>query len=380
MTIKILMTCSHLYPALVGGPGLSEYWLAKGLTDAGLDIHIVTTDDGISDSGPPLDRWIKDECGSVFYAKTKFRLLPTKLVREAQRMVADADIVQVNGLWHPSAYLLARTAVKMKKKLVWNIHGCLDPAAMAYSPVRNRLVLTYIQKYLTGNTVFRSTCPRETAYIKEAFGKNSRILELPIFMFFPPIEQRAPTAEKRLLSLGRIHPIKAIDHLVEALSLSKQFMGSNANLYIAGNPATEYARKLQNLVAELGLSERVKFVGHVADDEKERLLADSYWAFLPSHTENMGVVVMEAMAQGTPYTTSTGTPWNVLNEKELGYCIDNSPSSLAENLDTILSMPDSDYNVLRERCIEFARKEFDMRENVSKWTNFYDSLLNDAGS
>ena len=123
-------------------------------------------------------------------------------------------------------------------------------------------------------------------------------------------------ARPYLLFMGRMHPIKGIDRLLEALSASTLFRGSEYSLLIAGPDSDKmYARTLSELVQVLGLSAKVSFIGVVQGKEKEQLYADARVLILPSHAENFGNVVIESLAQGTPVVASTNTPWQVLEEE-----------------------------------------------------------------
>ncbi len=372
---KILFATSHLFPATIGGSGMDAFWLGKGLTHAGLQVETITTDWGIPDGVVPKNQWVETECGKVNYTTQIHDLLPIRMTREALRRINEVDLVQLNGLWHPSSPILARTALKNNKPVIWSVHGGLDEAAMSYSALRKRMVLAYIKRNLAQRVLFRSTCKRESDRIREVFGNQTRIVEIPIFLYFNDLVARTEQADPYFLFIGRVHPIKAIDRLIEALAISKKFAQSKARLVIAGNHENDYGNELAQLADRLGMQDRVEFAGHVEGDEKDQLIANAHWAFLPSMTENMGVVVLECMAQGTPYTTSKGTPWQNLAEENIGYWIDNTPESLAQNVDEILCLPKQQYADLRLRCIEFTHKNFGVNQRIDTWLECYSSVI-----
>jgi glycosyltransferase involved in cell wall biosynthesis len=107
--------------------------------------------------------------------------------------------------------------------------------------------------------------------------------------------------------MGRLHPGKAIHLLIRAFARlpEKRFV-----LKIAGPTQTReqaYANSLFALVAELGLEQRVIFTGAVQGTAKWQLYRDA-WAFcLPSFTEAIGLVNLEAAAAGTPVITTYET-------------------------------------------------------------------------
>ncbi len=81
-------------------------------------------------------------------------------------------------------------------------------------------------------------------------------------------------------------------------------------LKIAGDNDNTYGRSLKKQVEELNLIDRIKFIGQIEAHEKQVFLAGSYFNFMPSHTENFGLVVVESLAQGTPVVATIESPWS----------------------------------------------------------------------
>jgi glycosyltransferase involved in cell wall biosynthesis len=191
----------------------------------------------------------------------------------------------------------------------------------------------------------------------------------------PPLADRE--SSKYLLFIGRVKPIKAVDRLIEALALSNQFERSEFVLKIAGRGTPQYIDELKQIAARLGIAGRIQFIGQVEDEAKNKLFADAYWTFLPSHTENFGHVVLESLAQNTPVLATTGTPWATLEKEKVGFWVDNSPESLARTIDKIIKMSVEEYGGYRERGRAFVINEFDIETNVHRWEEFYDSLADE---
>ena len=102
-----------------------------------------------------------------------------------------------------------------------------------------------------------------------------------------------------ILFLSRIHPKKGCDLLVEAFGAVAATQ-PELELVIAGPDQTELVPKLKARVAALGLCERVHFPGMLSGDVKYGAYRNAEAFILPSHQENFGIVVAEAMACGTP--------------------------------------------------------------------------------
>jgi glycosyltransferase involved in cell wall biosynthesis len=85
---------------------------------------------------------------------------------------------------------------------------------------------------------------------------------------------------------------------------------------------------------------RVRYVGPVHGAEKDALLASASVLVLPSHSENFGQVVVEALACETPVVASRNTPWQRLETEGAGRWVENTPSSIASALLSVLLDPE----------------------------------------
>src|SRR5690606_39125877 len=162
-------------------------------------------------------------------------------------------------------------------------------------------ILLLFYRLFAKHITFASTSPKETSEIKNHFQKSS-IIELPNVMPTPSRYQRTET-KKRLLYLGRIHPIKSIESLIEGFYHGDAFNNPDIFLDIVGEYNSRdagYFQNLKDLVAKNKMENKVTFLGHIAGLDKEKLLANAYFLVLPSHTENFGNVVIESLNQATP--------------------------------------------------------------------------------
>lgn len=369
--MKIFFPLEVFYPSQAGGPANTTYWITKNIQNHGFEPVIVATDKGIQDQ-IPLNQWLETDGGKAVYVKTRFLHFPLYQTIIALLNFYKADIVHVSSFFFPTSFMTAFAARILKKKMVWSARGELDDAALNHSRTRKRPILWAIKKFIGKYPVFHSTCNEETAYIKKIFGNDARIAQIPNFIEIPDEIERKP--EKYLLYIGRIHPKKAIDNLIKAVSMSEEFMKSDYVLKIAGKGKKEFESDLRELVEKLDLTEKVIFVGQVEGKAKQQLLANAFWTIMPSHTENFGVVVLESLAQSTPVIASKGSPWASLETEKIGFWTDNKPDILAERLKEILLLPEAVYNEYRSRCRGFVEEEFDISRNIDKWLELYKNL------
>jgi glycosyltransferase involved in cell wall biosynthesis len=108
-----------------------------------------------------------------------------------------------------------------------------------------------------------------------------------------------------VLVLSRLHPKKALEVLIEAfVSLMKRQEFRSWRLVLAGEGPAEYVSSLKRIVDEHNASEFVIFPGWLEGDDKEVALGNASLLALPSHHENFGLCVMEALAAGIPVLIS----------------------------------------------------------------------------
>jgi glycosyltransferase involved in cell wall biosynthesis len=226
--------------------------------------------------------------------------------------------------------------------------------------------------FISKRCIFHSTSELETLYIKKQFKHDVRIVEIPNFIELPDHANRDP--QRYLLFVGRIKPKKAIENLIEAAARSNEFLRSDLVIKIAGRGDRDYLDRLRLLTCDLNIADRVEFIGQIEGAAKDKLYADAYWTFMPSHTENFGMVVLESLAQNTPVFASKGTPWKILEDEKVGFWSDNSPELLAQTIDRIIAMSTEEYDGYRRRGRAFVEEHFDIKKNVHRWNEFYSSL------
>lgn len=370
---KILFPIGSFYPTTFGGPGTILYWQGVYLKKNSVAPTFVTTTEGITNP-ISVNQFIDLPCGSVYYGQGG--VLNMKTINIMLKEVAKTDIIHLTSLFSPISIICFFYAFLFysHKKIVWSVRGELNKNALAISKTKKKWLLK-LYKVTTKKVVFASTSPKETQEIK-AFFKN-KIIEIPNVM--PSSKKMGRTTEdKRFLFLGRIHPIKNIDGLIKAVAQSELFKSEKVYLDIAGDyddRDIEYLNNLKELVENYNLNSKITFLGHVAGEDKEQLLANAYFLILPSHTENFGNVVIESLNQGTPVIASKNTPWKELEDFNSGYWIENSPSKIAESIDDALILNKEAYLNMRQSALTLVNEKYSIQTRIQDWVNTYKKIL-----
>ena len=362
--MKILIATTLFYPAKLGGPANTLYWLSKALVKTGVNVSVVTTNRQIEPGKNKVDKWSDVDGINVRYCKAdSFCFL--KMLYHTWKEMKSCDTVMLCDMFQPQVLPVAFMARLRKKKIIWSPRGELHGPALAGRWVK--LWYIGVVRNCFGNyATFHATSEEERDLIHEHIGKNAKVVVIPNYMELPPIQERKQLAIPYLLFVGRRNRIKALDRLILGLAKSKLFKQKDYILKIAGPNQDDYQQELEKMIDNNDLKEKVEFVGNVFCKDKSQLYANAHFSCLLSHSENFGNVVIEALSQGTPVIASTGTPWQELNSCNAGFWIENTPERIAACVDNILEMSDAQYEEMRHNARELANT-YDVFQNVDKW-------------
>ena len=362
--VRLLVSTTLFYPSRLGGPANTLYWLSKALVKAGVQVTVVTTDSHIESGKVESDKWSDMEGIKVRYCSSNGAMLLNELWHICREM-KNCDTVMLCDMFQRQVLAVAFMARIRSKKIIWSPRGELMGPALAGSRMK-RWYITIVRRCFGRYATFHATSEEEKAAIKEYIGSDAKAIVIPNYIELPRQLRREIAENSYFLYVGRVTPIKALDRLIIGLAQSRLFKDSGYRLLIAGPNQNNYQHKLETLIEEHGLNDKVQFLGNVFGQDKMQLYANARFSCLLSHSENFGNVIIEALSQGTPVIASKGTPWQVLNETSSGYWIDNSPESISQCVDTALSLPDVEYAEMRRNARELANS-FDVDLNVGKW-------------
>jgi glycosyltransferase involved in cell wall biosynthesis len=156
---------------------------------------------------------------------------------------------------------------------------------------------------------------------------------------------RMPDGPLRVLFLSRVHPKKGIEHLLDATPLLVA-RGFELRVTIAGSGDPGYVSRLVAKAKAEGLADVVEFVGPLLGEDRMNAFARADIFVLPTHQENFGIVLVEALAAGLPVVTTRGTDiWQELDAtggaKVLEPCdAAELPLRIADTLADLVSDPD----------------------------------------
>jgi len=351
-----------------GGLSYSVPSLAFGLDDSeSISAHVI----GVTDVKSPLaySAW-----GNSVYTHKPFG---PKVLNYAPGMLRtltnlNPDIVDVNGLWSYSSLVNLMYHYRSNTPYVVTPRGMLDPWALEQSRGKKLIAqIIYENQHLTKASVIRATADMEAEHFRE-YGLRQPIAVIPNGIHTPQLlkqSKRSKTQKKRLLFLSRIHPKKGLNYLIERWqSLENVF--PDWELVVAGIDEDGYITKMRALADSLGLS-NIIWQGAVFGDEKSELYRSANLFVLPTHAENFGLVVAEALAHGVPVVTTQNAPWSGLIEHDCGWWIKLNELELENCLTSAMSLSVTDLSMMGRRGHAWMEREFSHSSVITKMQDLY---------
>jgi len=292
------------------------------------------------------------------------------LMEEARRF----DIIHVHGLWEWPGRYARRAAQASHKPLVISPRGMLEPWPLQQNRFTKRLALAlWERRNLDSAALLHATAEMEAQNFRR-LGLSNPVAIIPNGLDSPsPLPGPRPST-RRVLFLSRLHPKKGADLLLRAWAR----LGSRRSgwhLALAGPDENGYQAVLSAEAGRLGLGDTVQFLGPVYGDAKWDLIRSADLFVLPSHSENFGNVVVEALSQSVPVIATHGTPWRDLAEKGCGWWVPTSESALAEALAEALALGPNGLAAMGGKGEAWSRSTFSAGAVAATMLRHYQDLL-----
>lgn len=224
---------------------------------------------------------------------------------------AAADVIHIHGIWEDTLHLAARASRRLGRPYIMRPCGMLDPWGLSRNYWLKRLFLaTRIEKDLNEATAIHFTSELERQATEALHLKAPALIEgngidLELFRDLPAqgaFRSKLPFGHRRfILFLGRIAPKKGLDLILQAIARPEC---ASINLAVVGPDEQPYRNRLDAMIRDLGIAERVFFAGMLREREMVEALVDADLSVLPSRQENFATSVLESLAAGTPVIVS----------------------------------------------------------------------------
>src|SRR5438034_2850989 len=325
--LKILQLVHTLDPS-VGGVAASVLALSRGLARRGHKLDIVVLDDSASP-------WLADialPIHALGAGLTSYRY-SSKLLPWLKKQGGDYDRVIVNGIWQYLSFAAWRRYAGSSIPYYVFPHGMLDPWFKGTFPLKHLKKWLYWPwaeyRVLRDAAAVIFTAEEERFRARKSFWLyRCREKVSPLGVEAPLISSNAKSEflsrypqlqnSRNFLFLGRLHPKKGCDILLEAFARVPS--RDPISLILAGPDQIGWERELRGQAKRLNLSDRVIFTGMLEGEMKQGAFAAADAFVLPSHQENFGIAVVEALAVGVPVLISNRVNiWREIDADRAGF-------------------------------------------------------------
>ncbi len=299
----------------------------------------------------------------------------------------DSKLVHFHGLWQPNFPRVSAKCRRLRIPYVVSPHGMVEPWAWRHKWWKKRIYFQLVERrHVAGAARLVATSETEASNLKQFFpGSRCDVLPLGIAEARGPGYEDArrtlgwKSSELVLLFLSRIHPKKGLDLLIKSLAYLKEVARDrDARLVIVGDGDDSYVGRLRRLAAKkLGTNLPVTWTGGIWDDRKWAYLQGADLMCLPSHSENFGLVILEALQVGTPVLTTDQTPWSALPGLGGGWIVRPDVEPLTEALAEFFKGPRWTTEQ-RTRLAADVQSQFSWEKVGPAYIRFYEDILRDA--
>lgn len=302
----------------------------------------------------------------------RFAISPAH-ARALARAAHEVDIVHNHSLWSMVNVAAGWVVPGKRAKLVVSPRGTLSSWALGHSRWRKRLLWPLQRRVLARADLLHATSEAEYHDIR-ARGFQAPVVVIPNGIDVPPLPPRRPQDGLRtLLFLGRLHPVKGIDRLLDAWA-ALEAMFPEWQLVIAGKGESAHEEAIKAQAARLGL-QRVHFPGPLYGEDKAAAYRAADLFVLPTHSENFGMAVAEALAHGCPAIVSKGAPWSGLEREGCGWWIDHDVPTLQAALTHAMAQSADILQAMGAQGREWMRREYGWMSVAQRMTAAYAWLL-----
>jgi len=317
--LKLLLFTDWFSPAFkAGGPVRSVINLVDRFKEE-YDMYVFTSDRDLNNSTAfddiVADEWIMKEGVHIYYyspGKMTYALVKSTISDIAP------DKIYLNSMF--SNMILPIRAAYQSGKIVLAPRGMLRPSALSVKPIRKFFYLSLLKLFSIERSItFHSTGVDETKNIKRIFPLATKIIEapnLPVPVSGSLVEQSKEVGAVKLIFVGRIHPIKNLLVLLEALEKVK---GDIHLTIIATLEDLTYWEKCNVKIEALQEQVQINVMIDLPHHEIKQHLELAHFFVLPTEGENFGHAIFEALAVGCPIIISDQTPWRNLASKKAGF-------------------------------------------------------------
>ena len=287
------------------------------------------------------------------------------------------DVIIIHGMWQYHGFAVWKVAGELGVPYVIFLHGMLDPWFARRYPLKHLKKWLYWPwgqyRIIRDANVVLFTTAEELRLARQSFWlykARERLVGYGIMArkIAPPLAREAFLAKfpalrgkRNLLYLSRIHPKKGCDLLIKSFAAIAS-QDPLLHLVLAGPGQTSWVGKLSAMIKAGGLEHRVTFTGMLEGEVKWGAYDAAEVFVLPSHQENFGIVVAEALASGVPVlTTYNVNIWREIQDAHAGIIHEDTQVGCDKLLTEWLALSDEAKAQMRQNASTCFQQNFEIK-------------------
>lgn len=385
--MRVLQVIPSLSPQL-GGPTRAVQGFSEGLQQLGVDVQILTTDDDTSRrlEVPLQQLTLYKGIPTMFLPRTlraKEFIYTNALDRWQSKHLRSFDLVHTHYLFSYLPSWTARAARQRDIPYLMRPLGQLTPWALSQSPFKKKLYSSLLEhRNLQKAAAIHCTSQEESKNVRE-LGFKTPTVPLPLGVKRSVVIPKAkaklrqtysiPAEIPVVLFLSRLHHKKQPEVLLQAV---KQLLKRQpCHVIFAGTGELAYIETLRSLTAELGIKNHVTFAGFVDGYEKDLLLQGSDVFALPSHSENFGIAVAEALVSKLPVVITPGIQISAeIKAAEAGLVVEAEAEAFCDAIHRILTQQKLQYT-LKKNGLRLSLSRYEWGAIAEELLAVYENIL-----
>jgi glycosyltransferase involved in cell wall biosynthesis len=305
-------------------------------------------------------------------SKFNFWSYSNELTQYLYSKINEIDILHLHGVFMHAHYTSSKLAQKNNIPYIVSPHGMLEPWHLNDKQLKKSVYLKLFLNYLLAKSkIIHAITPFEKENLYKLTG-HKNIVEIPNFIDYSklPNDLSYIPEEEYLLFLSRLHSKKGLDILIQSMS---KIENKKIKLKIVG-AENSYSNDLKKLCKELGVEDRIDFLGGIYGNEKYNLFANAKAFVAPSYSEAIGMVNLEAAACKTPVITTFNTGISPEWNNNGGIMIEPNTEQLTLALNTAVNWTVEERMQRGKLLSDFVINNYSWEKKGHLWDELYNSI------
>lgn len=355
------MKILHVITGLPKAAGTSVFCgeVANGLAAMGHDVTIAV---------------VNPDAPNLYPLKSQVKLVSISSILTTN----DYEVVHLHGLWSLALHKVSAWARRNKIPVVWSPHGMLQKWALKNKLLKKVVALALYQwRDLTKADLLHATAESEVEDIRRLKLKN-KIVVAPLGVRIDAEtddKKQDENLKRTLLFVSRVQRKKGLPVLIDAWAKLPNELRQNWEVRIVGPDQEGHISELKSQCAKLGVLNDFTFVGPKYGEDLNREYKSADLFVLPTHSENFGSVVIEAMAREVPVICSQGAPWKELETYKCGWWPEDSVNALQSVLMKSMSLSDEERKEMGKRGRKLVEGKYTWDAVCKAMVNGYKDIL-----